>query len=242
VVFGWGALRPPRVVFVIGCVSCNTFSHFRQNKILRGINKSPGNKGKPPTAVALAAPIVAKPATAFAQLVAAVAQRHSSVLFVIRKTRVRFCKEIHHGDESPLAAPAQSASSRAHHRSYRSPPPLPSPPILLFCLRLLLRAAARGRLIGWGGRGLELPKVARSSTESLTSVYIRTLNRRSRSVEVWAVSSFARSASGCTYAPLRFPFCRSSKRNCGDCYPQPIAASYHTRVPRRGDFDLLANE
>ena len=24
------ALRPPRVVFVIGCVSCNTFSHFRQ--------------------------------------------------------------------------------------------------------------------------------------------------------------------------------------------------------------------
>jgi hypothetical protein len=30
VVFGWRALRPPRVVFVIGCVSCNKFSHFRQ--------------------------------------------------------------------------------------------------------------------------------------------------------------------------------------------------------------------
>jgi len=29
VVFGWRALRPPRVVFVIGCVSCNKFSHFR---------------------------------------------------------------------------------------------------------------------------------------------------------------------------------------------------------------------
>jgi hypothetical protein len=26
----FGALRPPRVVFVIGCVSCNKFSHFRQ--------------------------------------------------------------------------------------------------------------------------------------------------------------------------------------------------------------------
>jgi hypothetical protein len=30
---GKRALRPPRVVFVIGCVSCNTFSHFRQNKL-----------------------------------------------------------------------------------------------------------------------------------------------------------------------------------------------------------------
>jgi hypothetical protein len=27
---GWRALRPPRVVFVIGRVSCNKFSHFRQ--------------------------------------------------------------------------------------------------------------------------------------------------------------------------------------------------------------------
>jgi hypothetical protein len=26
------SLRPPRVVFVIGCVSCNKFSHFRQKK------------------------------------------------------------------------------------------------------------------------------------------------------------------------------------------------------------------
>ena len=26
-------LRPPRVVFVIGCVSCNKFSHCRQNKL-----------------------------------------------------------------------------------------------------------------------------------------------------------------------------------------------------------------
>jgi hypothetical protein len=33
VVFGWRALRPPRVVFVIACVSCNKVSHFRQNKI-----------------------------------------------------------------------------------------------------------------------------------------------------------------------------------------------------------------
>jgi hypothetical protein len=32
VVFGWRALRPPRVVFVIGCVSCNKFSHFRQKQ------------------------------------------------------------------------------------------------------------------------------------------------------------------------------------------------------------------
>ena len=30
VVFGWRALLPPRVAFVIGCVSCNKFSHFRQ--------------------------------------------------------------------------------------------------------------------------------------------------------------------------------------------------------------------
>ena len=30
VVFGWRALRPPRVVFVKGCVSCNEFSHFTQ--------------------------------------------------------------------------------------------------------------------------------------------------------------------------------------------------------------------
>jgi hypothetical protein len=26
VVFGWRALRPPRVVFVIGCVSCNQYN------------------------------------------------------------------------------------------------------------------------------------------------------------------------------------------------------------------------
>ena len=32
VVFGWRALRPPRVVFIIGCVSCNKFSHFRQKR------------------------------------------------------------------------------------------------------------------------------------------------------------------------------------------------------------------
>jgi hypothetical protein len=30
VVFGWRALRPSRVVFIRGCVSCNKFSHFRQ--------------------------------------------------------------------------------------------------------------------------------------------------------------------------------------------------------------------
>jgi len=34
---GWRALRPPRVVFVIGCVSRNTFSHFTEAKM----NKRP---------------------------------------------------------------------------------------------------------------------------------------------------------------------------------------------------------
>ena len=38
-VFGWRALRPPRVVFVIGCVSCNTFSHFRQKNTTRGVGE-----------------------------------------------------------------------------------------------------------------------------------------------------------------------------------------------------------
>jgi len=32
VVFGWRALCPSRVVFVIGCESCNEFSHFRQKR------------------------------------------------------------------------------------------------------------------------------------------------------------------------------------------------------------------
>jgi hypothetical protein len=32
VVFGWRALRPPRVVFGIGCVSCNTFSHLGKQR------------------------------------------------------------------------------------------------------------------------------------------------------------------------------------------------------------------
>jgi hypothetical protein len=37
VVFGWRALRPPRVVFVIGCVSCNKFSHFRQKSAIASV-------------------------------------------------------------------------------------------------------------------------------------------------------------------------------------------------------------
>jgi len=32
VVFGWRALRPPRVVFVIGFVYFKEFSHFRQKR------------------------------------------------------------------------------------------------------------------------------------------------------------------------------------------------------------------